>query len=305
MDTKETKEDRMQDGKTPVSAHTTGIECMICLHPILDRIYQCENGHLICIECKSELWFMQESEEFNCPTCNCGTRFISRCTQLERLADNMSFPCPFSCKDMKKKVLPRPAMHQHVATECKAQTFRCMLFIDESVTVRRCSFHGNAQELAAHLHHAHAMQLKQEVNDVKALRFRGDFPQLATLALGKSMTYVNSFQHPTQANIFCFMILTMNVTSGLRLTIGCISRASQPPVRLMFQHADVEFSIKVPVLPYAFYENDVTVILSNTCTRYMIEKSHHFQIDISSATNEQESSHNSQQPKKKKRKTRS
>ena len=72
------------------------LTCVICWLPMLGKIVQCRNGHVVCGDCADKI--ETDSEAPKCPYCRDEAAFI-RCRTLEKLAPVWLFSCPKSnCK---------------------------------------------------------------------------------------------------------------------------------------------------------------------------------------------------------------
>ena len=68
--------------------------CQICLDIPRNRIYQCEDGHIICDECK-RLFLVQPDDEKPCPTCKVNTDFSIKNIALEKISERMLLSCKY------------------------------------------------------------------------------------------------------------------------------------------------------------------------------------------------------------------
>ena len=82
--------------------------CQVCLETPRDNIYQCEDGHIICFECKrTYLSYTRKSSARECPTCKIDTNFSIRNTILEQIADSLELSCkykPNGCNHKSNKI---------------------------------------------------------------------------------------------------------------------------------------------------------------------------------------------------------
>lgn len=62
-------------------------ECPVCFDYVLPPILPCQNGHLICLNCRSKLT--------RCPTCQ-GPLGSTRNLAMEKVANSVLFPCTYS-----------------------------------------------------------------------------------------------------------------------------------------------------------------------------------------------------------------
>ncbi|XP_054160776.1 E3 ubiquitin-protein ligase SIAH1A-like [Oppia nitens] len=66
---------------------TALFECPVCFDYVLPPILQCQNGHLVCAQCRQKITC--------CPTCRVPIGNNIRNLQMEKLASSMMFPCKF------------------------------------------------------------------------------------------------------------------------------------------------------------------------------------------------------------------
>lgn len=88
-------------------------ECKICCHSIIGKVFQCQNGHLICFECKEKVTC--------CPFCK-DVRY-SRNLALEDIFSNLIVKCKHVGCGFKGK---SECMVPHLQT-CKFSPFKCHL----------------------------------------------------------------------------------------------------------------------------------------------------------------------------------
>lgn len=79
---------QMNDRIPSTSELTQLFECPVCFDYVLPPILQCQNGHLVCQSCRGKITC--------CPTCRVPIASAIRNLPLEKLAENLRFPCKFS-----------------------------------------------------------------------------------------------------------------------------------------------------------------------------------------------------------------
>ena len=76
-------------GHTPATPELTSLfECPVCFDYVLPPILQCQNGHLVCQNCRQKITC--------CPTCRVPISSNIRNLPMEKLASTMWFPCKYS-----------------------------------------------------------------------------------------------------------------------------------------------------------------------------------------------------------------
>ncbi|XP_019182502.1 PREDICTED: E3 ubiquitin-protein ligase SINA-like 7 [Ipomoea nil] len=61
------------------------LDCPICFNPLTIPVFQCENGHIACACCSTNI--------SNCPSCACPIG-NNRCRALEKVLESVEVPCP-------------------------------------------------------------------------------------------------------------------------------------------------------------------------------------------------------------------
>jgi hypothetical protein len=91
------------------------LECPICYEvPQNGPIFQCENGHFICCECRKQVQ--------TCPSCR-GTMIKSRNLFAEKALENLSKSCKFGCNQL-PKMDTRKNMEKH-EKNCDWRNTKC------------------------------------------------------------------------------------------------------------------------------------------------------------------------------------
>lgn len=117
------------------------LECPICMEAMYPPIYQCTNGHTLCLECKTKVT--------RCPSCQAQTLDI-RALSLEKLIECFEYPCKYhimGCKETHEITLKR----QH-EEHCKFRPYSCP-YSEE------CNFKGNIPTLMLHLKDVHCSNI--------------------------------------------------------------------------------------------------------------------------------------------------
>lgn len=124
----------------------TELECPVCTEYMLSPITLCKNGHSICRNCKPKME--------TCPTCR-GTLVDIRCLALEKLTDELPYPCSyrkFGCKE----TFPAYLITEHQAL-CPCNPYNCLF--------EACQWKGNYDELLKHMCDGHMENVKQHDGD--------------------------------------------------------------------------------------------------------------------------------------------
>lgn len=118
---------------------TSLIRCTICFDLKRGYIYQCDNGHIVCNECKPKV-------EINCPTGRCGT-IRSRNIIAEKLRNrsNLEFPC--QNEDEGCEITERISQLEIHESECLFRTIKC--------SFERCEENLLALEFDDHVAESH------------------------------------------------------------------------------------------------------------------------------------------------------
>lgn len=139
-----------------MAADTASQDCIVCRMVILGPVWQCENGHLICSECRMVLWSRRK-----CPVCQTQTLFASRNLAIEQVWNKNKMTCPFECG--LKKTLLREAMAEHVDLHCPNRIIHCP-FRDEAHGPDCKDFgSGTAQAWIQHVLSSHTGDNKMHV----------------------------------------------------------------------------------------------------------------------------------------------
>jgi hypothetical protein len=93
--------------------------CNVCMEIISGKLLQCNNGHLLCSNCRKSI-SGDNSDEYICPVCKTSTE-PARNLALEDLTQDVIFKCKNSGCDVASK---RQDMKKHENT-CKFQAFSC------------------------------------------------------------------------------------------------------------------------------------------------------------------------------------
>lgn len=112
--------------------------CACCVEIILPPITQCRDGHLICADCLERL-----PKPRRCPTCRVDLSASSRNRALERIAEDLLFPCS-NARCGKRLRYTELANHR---TTCDFQSFGCPF--------RSCQWNGDYDQLGSHFQERH------------------------------------------------------------------------------------------------------------------------------------------------------
>ena len=126
------------------------IACGVCHVTITGEIWQCNNGHIVCTECK----YVLLGHGNTCPTCKCKTTFEARNRQLETLHNPMKMACPFECKTTEPML--REAMGTHVALRCPKRILHCPFREGADIPLCPSFGGGTADEWMKHIVTEHA-----------------------------------------------------------------------------------------------------------------------------------------------------
>ncbi|CAH0549511.1 unnamed protein product [Brassicogethes aeneus] len=107
------------------------LECPVCMNTMRPPIYNCTNGHSICIICK------ELTNE--CPTCKEGWT-SSRCYFIENLTSKIKYPCKYSKLGCNEIDIDRQ-LKKHEET-CPSHNYQCPM---------NCSKTGNYEFIEEHL----------------------------------------------------------------------------------------------------------------------------------------------------------
>ncbi|XP_075394534.1 E3 ubiquitin-protein ligase Siah1-like [Tenrec ecaudatus] len=136
-------------GTTPPNSFLVSLfECHICSDSALPPILQCQNGHLVCSNCRSKLEF--------CPTCRILLGSI-RNLALEKLVNSVQFPCkyaPWGCE----RILAHTDIAEHQVS-CGFRSYTCP-FPGGS-----CKWLGLMNDAMPHLMDQHRIVTTQEAED--------------------------------------------------------------------------------------------------------------------------------------------
>ncbi|XP_059627306.1 E3 ubiquitin-protein ligase SINAT2-like [Cornus florida] len=124
------------------------LECPVCMNLMYPPIYQCQNGHALCSNCKANIHKI-------CPVCRQVFGSI-RCLALEKVAETLGLPCMWwnlGCQD----IFP---VHSKLGHEqnCRFRPYRC------PYNDGKCSATGDIQFLLAHLKDDHNVNV-DDVDD--------------------------------------------------------------------------------------------------------------------------------------------
>uniref|UniRef100_A0A5B6ZSQ7 RING-type E3 ubiquitin transferase n=1 Tax=Davidia involucrata TaxID=16924 RepID=A0A5B6ZSQ7_DAVIN len=119
------------------------LECPVCLNLMYPPIYQCPNGHTICLNCKAKV-------HNSCPICRLELGNI-RCLALEKVAESLELPCIYQilgCQD----IFPFHSRLRH-EQNCRFRPYNCPYAGAE------CSVTGDIRFLVAHLNDDHKVDM--------------------------------------------------------------------------------------------------------------------------------------------------
>lgn len=91
-------------------------ECPVCFELILPPIYQCQNGHVLCIRCRGNITY--------CPLCRSPMPSNIRNLQLEKLAEQFPMRCSFQEYGCKAMLIFGKERTDH-ESECVFRSFPC------------------------------------------------------------------------------------------------------------------------------------------------------------------------------------
>ncbi|GFG32334.1 hypothetical protein Cfor_02729 [Coptotermes formosanus] len=122
-----------------VSADVASLfECPVCFGYILPPILQCQNGHLVCSNCRPKLT--------RCPKCR-GPLGNIRNLAMEQTATTVMFPCKYSTSGCAVSLLHTEKEEHEEA--CEFQPYSC------PCPGASCEWQGSLEEVAAHLIMSH------------------------------------------------------------------------------------------------------------------------------------------------------
>jgi len=122
------------------SSFLASVECPICLEIALPPYVQCQNGHLVCGNCRPKLQ--------QCPTCRAPKPAI-RNLALDHVASSSQFPCSFFSNGCLSAILlSERARHEQT---CIFQPFKC----PSPAMGGPCQWQGSLDKVIAHISDMH------------------------------------------------------------------------------------------------------------------------------------------------------
>lgn len=127
-------------------------ECPVCFEYVLPPILQCENGHLICKNCRGMIT--------SCPSCRVlfGPNNI-RNLILEKLSSKVRFPCKYSSNGC-LEVFYHKEKTEHEETKCLFKPFLC------PCPGSSCKWSGSMDQVMGHLMTSHKSITTLEGEDI-------------------------------------------------------------------------------------------------------------------------------------------
>lgn len=125
----------LEDGRTILSL----LECPVCLYTMKPPIFQCQNGHSICSECKPGL--------LKCPTCR-GALIDTRNLLAEELAYKVIYPCKNTVRGCCEKVSLEDMKKHEIA--CPHRMYECLVAKDNG-----CTWTGCRSDILRHMEEKH------------------------------------------------------------------------------------------------------------------------------------------------------
>ena len=117
------------------------LECPICTTLMRPPIYQCEEGHTVCNKCHKKI--------DKCPTCRCKMKSKIRNRALEKVAQEMKFPCSLDGCGLQ---IEYSKLQTH-EKKCGFRPIPCLLCdADEN------PFEGSQAEIISHLADEHDLE---------------------------------------------------------------------------------------------------------------------------------------------------
>ena len=135
MTTERTTSLYLEDGRSIVNL----LECPVCLDTMKPPIYQCQNGHSVCSNCKPGL--------SNCPTCR-GSLINTRNLLAEQLANKVIYLCSNKDRGCYESTSLED-MKRHEAA-CPYRIYDCLVGRDGV-----CSWSGRRSEILRHMEEKH------------------------------------------------------------------------------------------------------------------------------------------------------
>jgi E3 ubiquitin-protein ligase SIAH1 len=124
---------------TTVSADVASLfECPVCLDYILPPILQCQNGHLVCSNCRPKLTC--------CPICRTPLGNI-RTLAMEKVASIVMFPCKYSTSGCAVALLHTERREHEDA--CEFRPYSC------PIPGSHCTWQGSLEQVMPHLMKSH------------------------------------------------------------------------------------------------------------------------------------------------------
>ncbi|XP_047328358.1 putative E3 ubiquitin-protein ligase SINAT1 [Impatiens glandulifera] len=167
------------------------LECPVCVNVLYPPIYQCPNGHTICLQCKTLV-------RNQCPFCRFELGDI-RCAALEKLAEMLELPCKnqfMGCEE----VFSYEERLKHEES-CKFKPFDCPCDFD-------CNVKGDVKFLITHIKNDHRVEFKN--SPIINHRFANATPHQIQNATWK-LTILSCFGHQFVLHFEAFYIGTAPV----------------------------------------------------------------------------------------------
>jgi len=133
--------------------------CNICTSFMYDEIFQCNNGHILCKNCKNKIR--------NCPQCRINMIDI-RCLYLEKMRALVEVPCKNSVYGCDSKMY-LDDMNSHLENTCKYQQYSCPFM--------SCSWRGpldGTSKCNNHLHNNNVYQHLKKIHKVSITKCERD-----------------------------------------------------------------------------------------------------------------------------------
>ena len=171
------------------------LSCTLCSNLILPPVMQCQNGHLLCQSCASQL---RNSQLFmRCPDCKVVIHTFTRNRVIEELVTCMEIECKYAgcCT-----VLEYSKMTDHQST-CSRRTFDCPI---TSETHQRCKWHGSVHEMIAHIGRDHRKKAARKSGVLPVVLMKNDQCSGAAIYL-ETLLSGNASKFDAEHSVFVFL----------------------------------------------------------------------------------------------------
>jgi len=118
---------------------TSLFDCPVCFDYVFPPILQCQNGHLVCSNCRQKLSC--------CPTCRVPISSNIRNLPMEKLASAMMFPCKYVSSGCTLNLhFKEKIEHENI---CEMKPYQC------PCPGSSCKWYGRLDQVMNHLMHQH------------------------------------------------------------------------------------------------------------------------------------------------------